>query len=129
VKVCRSDQKDEKDQILMAIYVDQIFEADPMDYAARNPLARQAARHGTRWCHLWASAPEELERLHAIARAIGLKRQWFQDRPGFPHYDLVPSKRVLALKKGAEPKDLRDFLVETKYPGLKQGLSEQGVLI
>jgi hypothetical protein len=98
----------------MAIYVDKLFEADPMLFADRNPLARQAARHGTRWCHLWASSVEEVPRLHQVAAAIGLKRSWFQDRVGFPHYDLVPTKRRLALKNGAEEKDLREWLIEKK---------------
>jgi hypothetical protein len=98
----------------MAVYVDKIFEADPMMWSERNPRARQAARHGTRWCHMWASRAEDVGRLHAIARAIGLKVAWFQNREGFPHYDLVPSKRALALKNGAEQKDLREWLVERK---------------
>lgn len=81
-----------------------------MLHAATNPRARQAARWGTRWCHLWADKTEDLPQLHEIARKIGLKRAYFQNRPGFPHYDLVPSKRKLALAAGAKEQDLREWL-------------------
>jgi hypothetical protein len=76
------------------VYVDELFTFDPMLFEKKNPLARQAAGHGKRWCHLWS---EDVEALHELAVKIGLKRAWFQNRPDFPHYDLVPSKRVLAL--------------------------------
>jgi hypothetical protein len=51
------------------------------------------------WCHMMADTPEEL---HAMADKIGLARRWFQDKPRFPHYDLRPSKRILAVNFGAE---------------------------
>lgn len=54
--------------------------------------------HSGMWCHMWA---DSLDELHAIASRIGLKRAWFQDRQHFPHYDLRPSKRRLAVNKGA----------------------------
>jgi hypothetical protein len=45
---------------------------------------------------------EELESLHEFANNIGLKRDWFQNKPGkMPHYDLHESRRVKALKLGA----------------------------
>lgn len=47
--------------------------------------------------HLLASS---LEELHAMARELGLKRAWFQDRR-YPHYDLTASKRALAIQAGA----------------------------
>jgi len=30
-----------------------------------------------------------LEELHFFAQQIGLKREWFQDHPRHPHYDLT----------------------------------------
>lgn len=61
-------------------------------------------RHGGsktfRWqssCHLYADSAEEL---HAMARMIGMKRQWFQNDDRLPHYDLVPTRRKLALELG-----------------------------
>jgi hypothetical protein len=108
------------------IYVDKPFDADPMDYANRNPMAQQARRWGTKWCHMWADKPEDEEELHRIAKAIGLRRAYFQCRGDttiahhrrFPHYDLIPSKRALAIKAGAIEGDLREWLKENN-PRLK----------
>jgi hypothetical protein len=30
-----------------------------------------------------------LQNLHAFAHSVGLKREWFQDKPGRPHYDVL----------------------------------------
>ncbi len=52
-----------------------------------------------RWCHLFA---DDVEELHVLAARIGMKRAWFQHRPGrLPHYDLVPPRRAAALAAGA----------------------------
>ena len=49
-------------------------------------------------CHMSSDVgPEEL---HAFAKRIGMKRSWYQGGR-HPHYDLTPSKRVLAVKMGA----------------------------
>lgn len=71
------------------IYVDEIF-----DYQSN------IAGHGGKWCHLFS---DNTAALHDFAASIGLKREWFQDRPRFPHYDITPAKRALAIKKGAIP--------------------------
>lgn len=42
----------------------------------------------------------DLYELHAMAEAIGLKREWFQSDSIFAHYDLTRSKRELAIKLG-----------------------------
>lgn len=49
-------------------------------------------------CHLTA---DTLEELHAFAKKLGLRREWFQAHRIANHYDLTPSKRVLAVKLGA----------------------------
>ena len=51
-------------------------------------------------CHMIADSEDEL---HSLAQSIGLKRSWFQndDKHSLPHYDLVESKRKLAISKGA----------------------------
>lgn len=49
-------------------------------------------------CHLTA---DTLDELHAFARRLGLRREWFQDHPIAPHYDLTASRRELALQRGA----------------------------
>jgi len=56
---------------------------------------------GRRWCHLTADTSDEL---HAFADALGLRRAWFQARPGQPwkdHYDLPDWARAEAVAQGA----------------------------
>lgn len=66
---------------VMAVYVD----------GAKNPLKHMLMSHMV--------ADTEAE-LHAMAQAIGLKREWFQDH-NTPHYDLCQEKRTLAVARGA----------------------------
>jgi hypothetical protein len=57
--------------------------------------------------HLQADTPEEL---HAFAARMGLRREWFQSKPGRPendHYDLTNTARTLALELGAIAEDRR----------------------
>jgi hypothetical protein len=57
--------------------------------------------------HLQADTVEEL---HAFAASLGLRRHWFQHRPGRPdrdHYDLTAERRRLALAAGAVGEDRR----------------------
>lgn len=66
-----------------------------------DPITEHGGNRSFKWprsCHLYADSPDEL---HAMAKAIGLRREWFQDRPDFPHYDLVPARRVRAVALGA----------------------------
>ncbi|MGI8715634.1 MAG: DUF4031 domain-containing protein [Solirubrobacteraceae bacterium] len=47
---------------------------------------------------------DTLEELHAMAAQLGLRRTWFQSKPGKPwhdHYDLTQSKREQAIRLGA----------------------------
>ena len=53
------------------------------------------------WCHM-ATDDHDLSELHAMARRLGLKQSWFQDKPATPHYDLTPTKRALAIRYGAQ---------------------------
>lgn len=70
---------------------------EPKRYPA-SAMRPDARRHRNRaWCHMTA---DTLEELHAMARRIGHKRSWFQDGR-WPHYDLVESKRRLAVRYGA----------------------------
>jgi hypothetical protein len=88
----------------MPIYVDDTF-TWPAKHTA--PAAR---RHGHRWCHLWCDPGEEAA-LHTLAQGIGLLRSWYQTaNPRFPHYDLVPAKRKLAIDHGATPIRLHDWI-------------------
>jgi hypothetical protein len=73
----------------MAVYVDDLMEW---------PRTRQ-------WpfglaCHMVA---DTLEELHAMARQLRLKPEWFQASPPHrvPHYDLTAHKRSQAIACGA----------------------------
>jgi len=50
-------------------------------------------------CHLTTTGP--LDELHAFAKRLGLKHQWFQDHALAPHYDLTPRRRQAAIRLGA----------------------------
>jgi hypothetical protein len=60
-----------------------------------------------------------LEELHLFANQIGLKREWFQDKPGQPHYDLTtPRMRLKAEMAGAvitDPRTIVRMLKEAPY--------------
>jgi hypothetical protein len=92
----------------MTVYVDELREYDP---AQIKPGARQ---HGKRWCHLFADTDEELI---AFAVRLGLQPNWAQSmghpNQRFHHFDLVPSKRALAVKRGAVEIDARERARET----------------
>ncbi len=71
----------------MTIYVDALREVD-------GPRGRGF------WCHLTTDG--ELFELHRFARRLGLKRDWFQDHPRHPHYDLTAGMRWRAIALGAK---------------------------
>ncbi len=52
-----------------------------------------------RWsmCHMLA---DDIGELHAMALAIGMKREWFQPL-SFPHYDVALGRRAAAVRLGA----------------------------
>ncbi len=62
--------------------------------------AVRLAPNARQWCHMATDdhSPEGIERLHLAAEAIGLRRQWFQNKPNHPHYDLTATKRAAALR-------------------------------
>jgi Protein of unknown function (DUF4031) len=78
----------------LSVYVDHAF----------------AAGDWGRWSgggHLQADTVQEL---HEFAARIGLRREWFQSKPGRPehdHYDLTRTGRELALRLGAISEDRR----------------------
>ncbi len=90
---------------MSSVFVDAVFEAESKDPQA----FRVGARNGHRWCHMWC-APGDEAALHEIAAKIGMKREWFQNRPRFPHYDLTPGRRVEALHAGVLEVDLKEWL-------------------
>ena len=64
------------------------------------------------WCHM--ATDGDLSELHALAAKIGLKHRWFQPHRTVPHYDLVASKRRLAIKNGAEAVAAKELFVKCR---------------
>ena len=80
----------------MTIYVDQLM---PCISSKKWPYKFS--------CHMVCDGIEEkdFEALHQFAKDLGLKREWFQNHhvnKALHHYDLNTSKRVQALKMGAQ---------------------------
>lgn len=83
------------------VYVDKLFTYSLIQ------ISHKARHNGKQWCHLFADSIEEL---HEFAERLGLRREWFQNKKLFPHYDLVTSKRKLAISLGAQEVDLREHI-------------------
>lgn len=62
---------------------------------------------GRHWCHLVA---DTLIELHDFADRLGLRRDWFQDRASYPHYDITLLLRARALRMGARSADKTELL-------------------
>ncbi|MEO8285078.1 MAG: DUF4031 domain-containing protein [Chloroflexota bacterium] len=75
-------------------------------------LYRNGPRGWLYWCHMASDDPsfEGMEELHTLAESIGLRREWFQNHPRHPHYDLPPDKRELAIAAGAAPVSSRELV-------------------
>lgn len=80
----------------MAIYVDTL-----VDWGWRM-RGRQVAS-----CHMFTDNID-IEELHVFAVRIGMKREWFQVHAIASHYDLVKSRRDLAIELGATAVDRRE---------------------
>ena len=96
----------------MAVYVDDLSQ-----YPGQRVL----------WSHLWADSVEELQQ---FAQAIGLKAAWFQDRPGFPHYDVQRRLRARAIVWGAEERSLRDWVISRRQhseAGVKEDVTRNTI--
>lgn len=92
----------------MTVYVDEMLPCQPN---AHWPYPQA--------CHLVA---DSLEELHEFAVGVlSLRRGWFQKHPRMPHYDLVASKRALAVLRGACEVD-RKTVVSMMQNSDKRGL-------
>ncbi len=69
---------------------------------------------GRKWCHMTSDV--SLEELHAFAAQLGMKREWFQDHPKMPHYDITAEQRLIALKMGAIPAEGAQLLAWVAAP-------------
>lgn len=93
----------------MSVYVDPLFRL-----ASRDPQAfKVGLRNGHRRCHMFCDQ-SSIASLHAIAGHIGMRMTWFQNKPGFPHYDLTPAMRERAIQKGAVPLTHQQMLEKLK---------------
>lgn len=104
----------------MTVYVDQCLVWGSEGNYPNQQAENVGKRHKHKWCHMWS---DNLNELHSMASKIGLRRNWFQDRPNFPHYDLVPTKRELAVQNGAVELDVRELvkLAAEHYRKLNSG--------
>jgi hypothetical protein len=80
----------------MSVYVDPLIE-----------YGGSATFRWTKSCHMYADTEKEL---HKMAAKIGMKREWFQDHDDLPHYDLVASRRILAIRHGAKEHTLQQMV-------------------
>ncbi len=55
-----------------------------------------------------------LEELHAMADALGLRRQWLHHHPGLPHYDIPRTEKVTALELGAQEVTTRELILRCR---------------
>lgn len=72
----------------------------------------------TQSCHMFSRGHDQAE-LHRMAEKVGLERRYFQDREGFPHYDLTPRRRVAVILKGAKAMssaEFKDWLRRMRLP-------------
>lgn len=67
-----------------------------------NQIKGPARQYGRRWCHL-SDTENDVKRLDAFARKLGIPKRWYQTSMGgtFPHYDLTPRYRLRAIAAGA----------------------------
>ncbi|MDM7992474.1 MAG: DUF4031 domain-containing protein [Candidatus Fermentibacter sp.] len=91
----------------MAVYVDDII----VYPGAKPPFHRGS-------CHMTA---DTLDELHAAARAIGMRRSWFQDHKLAPHYDLTPARRADAVRLGAVEETCREGVLRRRAARVAEG--------
>jgi hypothetical protein len=99
----------------MTVFVDDAFVAD----------SPNAWGKWTGGGHLMADTADEL---HAFAERIGLRRSWFQSRPGRPerdHYDLTQSMRDAAILAGAVPESIEDGYARRRAAAATSGASQE----
>ncbi len=75
-------------------------------------------------CHLTTDG--DLDELHAFAKKIGLRREWFQEHKRMPHYDLTPAKREKAIASGAVYVSARQQVL-ARRPDLAASFAKKGL--
>lgn len=57
----------------------------------------------------------DLDTLHKFAKALGLRREWFQNKEGKPHYDICSYRiRMKAWELGAQTASTREIILFLK---------------
>lgn len=82
---------------------------------------RQGGRKMGASCHMFDDGAD-LDALHAFAARIGLKRSWFQSGKTLDHYDLVASKRMLAVRLGAREATRTELVAAIRASRIARGL-------
>lgn len=91
------------------IYVDKLkIASNYKDLQAK----KVGSRNNHEWCHMWS---DNIDDLHNMAIAIGMKKKWFQNDRRLPHYDLSPSRRRKAIKLGAKEVGIRELINHMRY--------------
>ena len=78
-------------------------------------------------CHLTTDG--SLDELHAFARRLGLKPEWFQNHAYAPHYDLTPARRAHALLLGAVHVDAVEQARRRRAMGIGVGLKTRAEVL
>ena len=73
-------------------------------------------------CHMFTD--RNLEELHRFANRIGMKREWFQDRKNFPHYDLTPKRRRIAVEHGAIEITTKEWMKKERTKIVSDAMTE-----
>jgi hypothetical protein len=86
----------------MSVYVDTpvLYEEEPVGYVGRSRIK-------SRWCHMIADTEAELL---TMAQRLGLRVEWIQRDHRGVHFDIVPSKRAMAIRFGAVACSRRAFI-------------------
>lgn len=84
----------------MAVYVDPL-----KNYGAGDEAPR--CFRNVESCHMYA---DTLDELHTMAIRIGMRKSWFQNHQMLPHYDLVKSRRKLAVNAGVVEHSFREMV-------------------
>jgi FMN phosphatase YigB (HAD superfamily) len=69
--------------------------------------------------------PYNVENLHLMAQALGIKRCWFHNGAAgrFPHYD-IPKRRIEEIRSRCEVVSARELLQVMKDEKSRQGFGE-----
>jgi hypothetical protein len=83
----------------MTVYVDTLTQ-----YGTKGKSAQVRRVFAAGSCHLYTDSLD-LTELHAIAKCIGMRPEWFQSDGDLPHYDLNATRRAAAVRAGAVEAD------------------------